>query len=85
MFVLIGLCLVLVGVAGLEFTYLFYVERMYHERQKHLLALERKCVSLADKLEAAESRINEQTRLIASICPEYSPDDEAWADVIDDR
>ena len=85
MFALIGLCLVLLGVAGLEFTYLFYVERIYRERQKHQQALERKCIRLAEKLDAAEDRIREQSEFIASMCPEGIPDEEAWADVIEDR
>jgi hypothetical protein len=85
MFALIGLCLVLVGVAGLEFTYLFYVERMYRERQKHLAALQRKCAQLADELDNAESRIKAQSELIASMYPGFSAEEEAWADVIEDR
>jgi hypothetical protein len=85
MFALIGLCLALLGVAGLEFTYLFYVERIYRERQKHEKALERKCARLADKLDAAEARVREQSELIASMCPEAVVDEEAWADVIEDR
>ena len=85
MFVLIGLCLVLVGVAGLEFTYLFYVERLYRERQKHLQTLERKCRRLEEKLDAAESRVKEQSEFIASMCPEGLPDEEAWSDIIEDH
>ena len=85
MFVLIGLSLVLLGVAGLQFSYLFYIERLYRERQKHVQALERKCLRLTDKLDAAEARIKEQSEMIASMCPELKVDDEAWADVIEDR
>jgi len=85
MFVLIGLLLVLLGVAGLQFSYLFYIERLYRERQKHVQALEQKCLRLRDKLDVAESRIKEQSELISSMCPEYKVDDEAWADVIEDR
>jgi len=84
-FALIGLCLVLLGIAGLEFTYLYYVERMYRERQKHVQALEGKCHRLVDKLDAAEARIKEQRELIASMGLEISANEESWADVIEDR
>jgi len=85
MFVLIGLLFVLLGVAGLQFSYLFYIERLYRERQKHVKALEQKCLRLSEKLDAAESRIREQSELIASMSTEYLVDDGAWADVIEDR
>ena len=84
-FVLIGLCLVLLGIAGLEFTYLFYADRLDRERQKHLHALERRCGKLTEELDSAEVRIKEQSEFIAAMCPENVADDEAWADVIEDR
>src|SRR5437588_448648 len=40
LYALIGLVLVLVGIAGLQFTYLFYVDRLYRERQKYILTVE---------------------------------------------
>jgi hypothetical protein len=85
MFVLIGLCLVLLGVAGLQFLYLFYVERIYRERCKYVHTLEGRCADLADKLEAAETRIREQSELISAMCPEFVSDDETWSDLIEDR
>jgi hypothetical protein len=84
-FALIGLCLVLLGIAGLELAYLYYVERMYRERQKHVQMLERKCRRLADKLDASELRVKEQSELIASMGLEKTLDEESWADVIEDR
>jgi hypothetical protein len=84
-FALIGLSLVLLGIAGLQFSYLFYIDRLYRERQKHVQALERKCSNLTDKLDAAESKIREQKELLASMCLENRTDDEAWADVIEER
>jgi hypothetical protein len=84
-FVLIGLCLVLLGIAGLEFTYLFYADRLDRERQKHLYCLERQCGRLSEELTSAELRIKEQSELIAAMCPENVADDEMWADVIEDR
>jgi hypothetical protein len=85
MFALIGLSLVLLGIAGLQFSYLFYIERLYRERQKHLLALEHRCSALNDDLHAAKARIREQSELIASMYAGSRVDDEAWADVIEDR
>lgn len=83
MYFLIGLCLVLVGVAGLQFTYLFYVDRLNHERRKYLKRLEHKCANLITRLEQAEQRIAEQDELIETV---YSKnEDEAWADVIEER
>ena len=85
MFALIGLSLVLLGTAGLQFSYLFYIERLYRERQKYVQLLEHKNAKLGSELDAAEARIREQSDLIASMCPEAVVEDEAWADVIEDR
>ena len=85
MYALIGLCLVLVGVAGLQFSYLFYVDRIYRERKKYLQSLERKCADLTRRLDGAERRIAEQNDLLRVLIPAQGFDDEAWADVIDDR
>ena len=85
MFALIGLSLVLLGIAGLQFSYLFYIERLYRERQKYVQLLEHKNARLSDDLDAAKARIREQSELIASMCPESIVEDEAWADLIEDR
>ena len=85
MVALIGLSLVLLGIAGLQFSYLFYIERLYRERQKYVQLLEHKNAKLGDELNAAEARIREQSELIASMCPESIVEEEAWADVIEDR
>lgn len=83
MYFLIGLCLVLVGVAGLQFTYLFYIDRLNRERRKYLTQLEHKCSDLTARLEQAERRVAEQDELLETIygCKK----DEAWADVIEER
>ena len=85
MYFLIGLSLVLVGIVGLQFTYMFYVDRMYRERKTYLRDLERKHARLAERLDAAERRIAEQNELLEAIYPELGQDDEVWADVIEDR
>lgn len=84
-YVLIGLLFVLLGVAGLQFTYLFYFDRIDRERKKHIHDLERRCLHLGDKLDAAERRVLEQDRIIADMHIGSSVDGEAWADVIEDR
>jgi hypothetical protein len=83
MYALIGISLVLVGVAGLQFTYMFYIDRVYRERCKYLQALEHKCTGLSAKLEDAEKRVAEQDRLLA-VFTARTKDEEVWADVIGD-
>ena len=83
MYALIGLSLVLLGVAGLQFTYMFYIDRVYRERRKYLQALEQKCAGLTEKLNNAELRIAEQDRMLATLGTQPK-DDEVWADVIGD-
>lgn len=85
MFVLIGLSLVLLGVVGLQFTYMFYVERMYTERRKHMRTLERKAEELTGKLETAQQRLLEQDELLKTAYRDLRNTEEAWADVIEER
>jgi len=85
MYALIGLSLVMTGIVGLQFTYLFYVDRIFRERKKHTKSLEQKCRNLNDRLEAAERRVAEQNDLLESMYPGLGKEDEAWADVIEDR
>lgn len=82
-YALIGLSLVLVGVAGLQFSYLFYVDRLFRERKAYLRLLEQKCSRLTDRLGAAERRVAEQNELLETIYPGLGKEDEAWSDVID--
>ena len=83
MYVLVGLCLVLLGVSGLQFTYLAYVDRMNNERRKYLKALEKKYRELSARLTEAELRVAEQNELLEQLSPEVMED--SWADVIEDR
>jgi len=82
---LIGLSLVLVGIVGLQFTYMFYLERLHVERKKYLNELEKKCMRLTEKLDAAERHVAEQRELIEQAYPELVGNDEVWAEVIEDR
>ena len=83
LYVLIGLSLALAGVSGLQLTYMMYLDRIDRERQKRIHELEVKCRSLSRRLEEAEVRIIEQRRLLDEAYAEF--DEEAWADVIEDR
>ncbi len=85
MLALICLSFALVGIVGLQFTYLFYVERIYRERRKHLQAVESSRRELKGKLEAANKQIREQNDLLKKAYPGWSEDESVWADVIDDR
>jgi hypothetical protein len=86
MYALIGLSLILTGLVGLQFTYLFYVDRLNKERKMHLRSLEQKCGRLADRLESAQRRIAEQNELLEPIYPELGREENvAWADVIEER
>lgn len=85
LYILIGLSFVLVGVAGLQFSYLFYFDRVDRERRKHVRLLELKCLRLTERLEKAEDRIAEQNERLKAEYPEMQIDDEAWAEVIEDR
>lgn len=85
MYALIGLSLVLLGVAGLQFTYLFYVDRLYRERTRYLQDLEQRHAQLALRLENAERSLAEQNELLEAAYTGSGKEDEAWADVIEDR
>jgi hypothetical protein len=82
---LIGLSFVLIGIVGLQFSYMFYLDRLHIERRKHIADLERKCSMLGERLERAEKQIAEQDRLLEAAYPGLRKDDEVWADVIEDR
>jgi len=82
-YALIGLSLALVGVAGLQFMYLFYLGRVDEQRKRHIHDLEIQCKRLAARLTEAEDRIAEQDELLAKFVD--SSDDEVWADIIEER
>ena len=83
--ILIGISLVLVGLAGLQFSYMFYLDRLHRERKKYLRQLERRNLRLAERLEAAEQQIAEQTAILEKVYPEYVFDDEPWAEIIEEN
>ncbi len=84
-YVLIGLCLSLVGVAGLQFMYLFYLDRIDQERKKRIVELERRCAELNSKLNHAQKRIDDQDELIENLEVFHHRHEEVWADVIEEN
>lgn len=84
-YILIGLCLVLVGIVGLQFTYMFYLDRIDRERKKHVRHLERSVKRLTEQLGSTGRRLADQNETPERVYPEYFFEDEQWADVIDER
>lgn len=84
LYVLIGLSLSLLGVAGLQFFYLIYLERIDREQKKRIRELERHCKSLSTRITEAEQKISDQNNLLENIFDEFE-EEEVWADVIEDR
>ena len=85
-YVLICLSLSLAGVAGLQFFYLTYLERMDKETKRCLREAERQNQYLKQRLFDAELQIAEQAKLIESAYENHEDEEEEiWADVIDDR
>jgi hypothetical protein len=83
-YVLIGLCLSLAGVAGLQLMYMFYVDRIDRERKKRVHELEGEYKRLSARLAEAESELEIKNEMLATAFPECE-DEEVWADLIDDR
>lgn len=85
-YVLICLSLSLAGVAGLQFFYLAYLERMDKIMRKTLRETERQNIYLKQRLFDAELQISEQSKLIEAVYEDFGEEDgEVWADVIEDR
>ena len=76
---LIGLSLSLFGLAGTQFFYLNYLERIDRSRKKHIRALEQNCRNLTVRLDKAETRIAEQAGLLEP----YLTEEETWAEIIE--
>lgn len=83
-YVLIGLSLSLAGVAGLQFFYMIYLERIDREQKKRIHELERHCKYLSNRLHEAEQQVADQNDLLETFFEDLN-DEEVWADVIEDR
>lgn len=84
-YVLIGLCLSLVGVAGLQLMYLFYLDRLDGERKKKIVELEHRCSELSARLASARNKISEQEEVIENLEVLQHRQEEVWADVIEEN
>lgn len=84
-YVLIGLSLALAGVAGLQFFYMVYLERLDREQKKCIRKLERHTKYLTKRLKDAEFQIAEKNAVLESFYEEFEiEEEEVWADVIED-
>lgn len=84
-YVLICISLSLAGVAGLQFFYLAYLERMDKEIRRNLREAERQNRHLRERLFNTELQIAQQAKLIETTYEDYGDEEEIWADVIEDR
>lgn len=84
-YVLIGLCFSLLGVAGLQLMYLFYLDRMDRERKKRIVELESRCKELVARLSNAQNTIVEQEEKIENLEVFQNRHEEAWADVLEEN
>ena len=84
LYVLIGLCLTLAGIAAFQLMYMFYLDRLDRERKKRIHELEIECRRLGARLTQMEGEMKMKDAMLAMAYPEVE-DEEAWADVIDDR
>lgn len=86
---LICLSLSLAGIAGLQFFYMAYLERLDRARKRRLSELEHHCQYLSQRLKSAEVQISEQSEFIDAIYLELdeagAEEEELWADVIEER
>lgn len=82
-YILIGLSLSLVGVTGLQFFYLLYLERINREQKKRIYELERHSRYVSKRLGEAEKQIDDQNEILKSVFDES--EEIVWADVIEDR
>lgn len=83
LYVLIGLSLSLAGVAGLQFFYMIYLERINQEQKKRIYELERHSRRVSKRLSEAEQQVARQNEVLETMFDET--EEEVWADVIEDR
>ena len=87
-YLLVGVVIVLAGVAALQLFYMGYLERLGKEQRRRIGELEKHCTHLSRRLNDAEDSLAHQAEIIQAM--EYYEEDEViaeeeevWADVID--
>lgn len=88
----------LIGICGMQFLYMIYIERIDKERRKRLAELERRCIYLTERLKQAEAKLaqqeeilnslyeeNEETKIFDIELIEDNQEEEIWADIIEDN
>ncbi len=83
-YVLLGLSFSLVGVVGLQFFYLTYVEWLRNEQIKRIKELERRTKYLENKLDQSKQKLDHQSNFINSLQNELINEKDLWAEVIED-
>jgi hypothetical protein len=84
LYILICLSLSLAGVAGLQFFYMIYLDRLDKDKNRRIRELETRCKKLTDHLQTAEVKIIRQNKFIDSIYEELEEEGEVWADVLEE-
>lgn len=84
LYILIGLCFSLLGAAGVQFVYLFYLGRLDVERKKRVAELEQTRKELLALLAEARTVIASQEQTIHDLETFRGRGEEAWADIIED-
>ena len=85
LYILIGVSLTLASLTGMQFLYMFYLDRVHGQQKIRLRELEKRCKYLSARLSEAESRLGEQSELIETLYETSDEEEEIWADVIDER
>jgi hypothetical protein len=86
MYVLIIISFSLLGLAGLQFMYLTWLEQVNRSNKKRISELEHRCMYLNDRLFESELDIKHHVAALAehNIIIEPEETEEVWADIISD-
>lgn len=82
LYVLICLSLSLAGIAGIQFLYMVYVERIDRDLKKRIYILEQRIERLVLRLQDADAEIAQQSKMLELV---RDTTEEVWADVLDER
>jgi hypothetical protein len=87
MYVLIIISFSLLGLAGLQFMYLTWLEQVNRSNKKRITELEHRCMYLNDRLFESELDIKHHAAALAehNIILETEETEEVWADIISDE